>query len=116
MLFIRRNEAGRIVAVASEPPAAGDPAAAEWAVADDGDPEVIAFCDGISAQASALSRSDVGFIRVLEDVIDLLVARSVILFTDLPPAAQDKLMARRKARAGMRELSLLDDEGDDGLI
>lgn len=116
MLFIRRNEAGSIVAVASEPPVAGDADAAEWAVADEGDPEVIAFCDGISAKASALSRSDVGFIRVLEDVIDLLVERSVILFTDLPPAAQEKLMARRKARAGMRELSLLDEEGDDGLI
>lgn len=116
MIFVRRGDDGRVVAVSREAPPATAADGEAWAAADEGDPEVIAFCDAVSANASELSRSDAGFIRVLEDVIDLLVERSVILFTDLPHAAQDKLMARRKARAGMRELSLLDDEGDGGLI
>ena len=36
----------------------------------------------------------------------------MIRFTDLPEAAQEKLMTRRSLRASLRELKLLDDDDD----
>jgi hypothetical protein len=50
------------------------------------------------------------FVRVLEDVIDLLVERGVIRFTDLPLAAQTKLLQRRDSRMQRQGLQLLGGE------
>lgn len=62
-----------------------------------------------------LARMDVEFIRVLEDLIDVLLAKGVINLTDLPPEALGKLNRRRHARQRMRgALDLL--PGDDDLI
>lgn len=62
-----------------------------------------------------LERMDAQFIRVLEDLVDALVAKGVINLTDLPPEALEKLNRRRQARRRMRgALDLLQD--DDGLI
>jgi hypothetical protein len=65
----------------------------------------------------ALSQSDTGLARVLEDVIDVLINRGVIQFTDLPDQAQQKLLERRQTRASLaNRLQLLPEEGDNGLI
>lgn len=110
MLYVKRNAEGHIVALSRD---AGAVAGIDgWREADEGAPEVIAFGEAVAGGADALRRSDLGFVRVLEDVIDLLVERSLIRFTDLPPAAQAKLMERRNARADMRSLTLLDDADD----
>ena len=50
--------------------------------------------------------------RVLEDVINLLVDQGTIRFTDLPEAAQHKLLSRRELRGHRNGMNLLD-EGDD---
>lgn len=41
---------------------------------------------------------DAGLIRVVEDLVDVLVARNVINITDLPSEAQHKLFARKNFR------------------
>lgn len=46
-----------------------------------------------------LRRLDVDLVRVLEDLIDLLIARGVFRFTDLPESAQHKLMFRKGLRS-----------------
>ena len=62
-----------------------------------------------------LARMDSEFIRVLEDLIDVLVAKGVINLTDLPTQALEKLNQRRRARRRLRDaLDLL--QGDDDLI
>ncbi len=77
--------------------------------------------DSASQQATAqghkaLADSDAGLARVTEDLIDILINRGVIQFTDFPPAAQAKLLERRQTRATLsRRLRLLDDN-DSGLI
>lgn len=64
----------------------------------------------------SLADSDAGLARVTEDLIDILINRGVIHFTDFPPAAQAKLLQRRQTRAILsKRLQLLDD-GDSGLI
>lgn len=64
-----------------------------------------------------LSQSDTAIARVLEDLVDVLITRGVIQFTDLPVAAQDKLMSRRQTRASLKNsLNLLPGDGDGGLL
>lgn len=64
---------------------------------------------------SDLSQLDSEFIRVLEDLIDVLVANGTLRLTDLPPAALEKLGRRKQARSRLRDsLDLIDD--DDSII
>ena len=52
----------------------------------------------IEATDVLLELSDVGIIRILEDLIDLLIRKNVILFTELPLEAQAKISERKKVR------------------
>jgi hypothetical protein len=45
-----------------------------------------------------LSLSDIGIIRILEDMIDLLIKKNIILFTELPEEAQKKIRERKQLR------------------
>jgi hypothetical protein len=63
-------------------------------------------------QQVSLEQSDQSMARVLEDVINLLVDKGTIRFTDLPDAAQQKLLNRRELRDQRQGINLLDD-GDD---
>jgi hypothetical protein len=48
---------------------------------------------------------------VLEDVVELLVSRGVILFTDLPDSAQQKMIYRQRLRSALPgSLDLLGDD------
>ena len=70
--------------------------------------------DGYDAQGQReLASSDSALARVTEDLIDILIHRGVIQFTDFPAAAQAKLLQRRLTRATLsRRLRLLDGEAD----
>ncbi|MBY6348130.1 hypothetical protein E5C31_19375 [Providencia rettgeri] len=58
-----------------------------------------------------LSASDAGFIRVLEDLIDALIANGVLRMTDLPPQALAKLNERKLTRQRLRDsLDLINDD------
>ncbi len=62
-------------------------------------------------QKSDLTELDSGFIRVLEDLIDALLANGTLRLTDLPPQALAKLNQRKHTRKRLRDsLDLLDDE------
>lgn len=102
MPYVERNAAGDIVAVSVTEDAI------HRHLVDAEDPQLRVFLHKLSA-TPGLAETDLHMVRVLEDLIDLLVERAVIRFTDLPPAAQEKLSARRSARASMRSLHLLDD-------
>lgn len=72
--------------------------------------------DTSSQERQSLQQSDARLARVTEDLIDILIHRGVIQFTDFPRAAQAKLLERRQTRATLsRRLQLLDDD-DKGLI
>lgn len=58
-----------------------------------------------------LEKLDGEFIRVLEDLIDVLITKGVINLTDLPPKALDKLNQRQRARRRLRgALDLISDQ------
>jgi len=64
-------------------------------------------------KVNALSQTDTSLVRVLEDLIDVLITRGVIQFTDLPEAAQAKLLERRETRASLNDRLQLFPTGDD---
>lgn len=69
------------------------------------------------ADRAELARTDADLARITEDLIDILIARGVIQFTDFPARAQTKLLQRRHTRSMLsRRLQLLDDDDDHGLI
>lgn len=49
-------------------------------------------------QREKLAKSDLSLARVMEDLIDVLIEKGVIMFTDFPEAAQKKLLERRGFR------------------
>ncbi|MDO8958202.1 MAG: hypothetical protein Q7U85_00545 [Rhodocyclaceae bacterium] len=57
-----------------------------------------------------LAGSDQVLVRVLEDLIETLIRKDLIRFTDLPEAAQAKLLERRTLR---RSVNALDFFGSD---
>lgn len=67
-------------------------------------------------QLKQLQKSDLEMIRVLDDLIEVLISKGVILVTDLPAPAQAKLMDRTQAREALGGLSQLVGDDEDGLI
>ncbi len=61
----------------------------------------------------ALRQSDADFVRVLDDLVYLLLNKGMIMFTDLPKEARQKLMIRRRLRDRARDLSGLVSEAEE---
>ena len=95
MPFAQRDKDGSIVALHNSPTAE----APEYVSA--GDPAVAAFLempDSPFPTREFLDTSDQELARVLEDLIEVLLEKGILMFTELPPAAQQKLINRRRAR------------------
>ena len=103
MIYVKRDKTGRVIAVSQEA-MEGFEQTDESAASEIN--EVLA-----SATDSLFQNSDLEFIRVLDDVIDILIAKNLLLFTELPEAVQEKYTQRTQMRERRREsLNLLEDE------
>jgi hypothetical protein len=95
MLYVERDDNGKIIGLHRSP----DPKADEQkSIMDE---EILEFLNknvDTDPWIRLLSLSDIGIIRILEDLIDLLIRKNVILFTDLPEGAQSKIRERKKVR------------------
>ncbi len=96
MPFVKRDAHGAVIAVSQESGAG----CTEMLSSDD--PALAEFFSGITGEASPLGETDQDLIRVLEDVVDLLIAKGLILFTELPVDAQQKIMRRQQMRSAIR--------------
>lgn len=64
-----------------------------------------------------LSSSDLEFVRVLEDLIEVLISNGTIRLTDLPPKALEKLNERKRTRKQLKNsLDLIGDDDEDLII
>ena len=54
---------------------------------------------GRIATKIVMEQADREFVRVLEDLIEILASRGVVYIEDLPPAARDKILQRRMLRS-----------------
>lgn len=62
-------------------------------------PEVLAFLSSTDSWKQAIALSDMTTVRILEDLIDLLIRKNLINFTELPVEAQERLNERKGLRA-----------------
>ncbi len=100
MPYVLRGPDGKIDAIFERPREGAE----EEVQADD--PEVMAFLSsGLSETELEMRRarerlklSDLELVRVFEDVIEIMIEKGLILITDLPDAAQEKLMERQRLR------------------
>lgn len=102
MPYVMRNAEGRIIAVLSEQVEGAE-------MVSPNDMELGKFLQTDSPEHRAqreLMESDLGLIRVIEDLINVLIERGAIMFTDFPEPVQKKLMARSGLR---KEFSYVDD-------
>ena len=120
MPYVARGNSGAILAVFKDE----NECAAEYVNPDDS--ELQAFlgqqqtanapreeADARSKLHRALRQSDGDFVRVLDDLVVLLLNKGLIVFTDLPREARNKIMLRRRLRDRARELGELVGESEE---
>ncbi len=107
MIYVERNEQGNITSLSLTSSTTNE----EISV---GSPELIEFikhapnCDELTSLV--LNRLDLDMVRVIEDLLDIMIDRDLLRFTDLPIPVQDKLMFKRKIRNLNNENSILQEE------
>jgi hypothetical protein len=115
MPYVQRDKAGQISAVSAEK----TKAMAEWMDPDAAELKAylakLAGPESAPEAAHALEESDHALIRVVDDLVNVLVEKNMMRFTDLPEAAQKKLLERRSLRQSLTSLKLLSDD-EQGLI
>ena len=95
MPYIIRDTAGNIAAVYNQPVQGGeevepnDPALKEF---------IIKNVPAAAALTDEWALADLALARVIEDLIDILIEKKLIVFTDFPEGAQRKLIERRGLR------------------
>ncbi len=106
MPFVHKDATGKILAVYTDPVEGGQEVAPD-------DPALMEFIQqNIPAAAgNEWMESDLALARVIEDLIEVLIDKKVIMFTDFPEGAQKKLLDRRGLR---KEFDLVEDLFGDG--
>ena len=98
MPYVQRDASGHISAIFQKP----EENAEEFLPSDH--PDIQLFLGGIVPQkgkhtaTAKLSESDLSLIRVIEDIVDMLIDKNLIMFTDLPEHAREKILQRKNTR------------------
>jgi len=109
MPYVHKDAAGNILAVYADPVEGGHEVAPD-------DPDLKAF---ILSNIPAVDtgdewvQSDLALARVIEDLIEVLIDKKLIMFTDFPEGAQKKLLDRRGLRKEFDLVEGLFGTGDD---
>ncbi len=96
MLYAKRDDNGEIIALSDT----ASPGTDE--VVNASDDEVIRFIfknNSTELSKKLLTQTDAGMIRIVEDLIELLIEKKLIMFTDLPDVAQHKILMRNQIRS-----------------
>lgn len=111
-MYIKRDDNGTIELISREV----TPECSEFLPADS--TELLDFLTEHESREGAahFRASDLAFVRVLEDVIELLMDKGVISFTDLPEPAQQKVMERQSLRRKLNGLNLMSGTDEEGVI
>ncbi len=107
MLYVERNKNGEIIALHIKP---GSKSHEQKSIMDE---EILQFLNknvDTDPWIQLLSLSDIGIIRILEDLIDLLIRKNIILFTELPEEAQAKINERKRVREKLDPSHLIVDD------
>ncbi|QCU90735.1 tryptophan synthase subunit beta like protein [Thiomicrorhabdus sediminis] len=113
-MYVRRNENGQIQAISQQQ----SEEFSEWQPLYCNEVQQFLAEGGETLEdaKSLLQHSDEGFIRVLEDLIELLTLKGIIQFTELPSEVQKKLITRKSVRAQANKLVLFEEDHQSGEI
>lgn len=109
MYYIQRDKEGRLIRVDVAP----FEGMTEESADENGDIRLMKAAEDEkqntenAQRLTLLEQSDLGMVRVLDDLINLLIRKGVISITDLPKMAQVKLMNRSNARQELGGLEQL---------
>ena len=107
MPYVVRDKTGCVVSVIATPNGAGE----QRLKASDNQIEAIFDKNRATRELQeVLVASDLSFVRVLEDLISALLDKGVLMLTDLPEAAQEKILQRQDIRANIASLGALIDD------
>ncbi|MCL2524059.1 MAG: hypothetical protein FWF20_10550 [Betaproteobacteria bacterium] len=109
MLYVVRDSNGKVCEL--HPAPLGN--ATEALAADD--PEILQFIHERWRQ-NELDELDRDFVRVIEDTIELLISKGLILFTDLSPQVQEKILRRKEVRGKTHYSDGFDVNPDEDII
>lgn len=112
MFYVQRDADGRLIRVEAAP---FDQSTGQ-ASADDLEIQSWFSNQSVESNLLQLRQTDPEMIRVLEDLIHILTTKGVLRITDLPAAAQHKLVNRSQAREGLGGLNRLIGDDDNSLI
>ena len=101
MPYIQRDAIGKMIAISETE----GPNFSEFLSSTH--PDVVEFVTGIDwsePARSALANSVRDMARVIDDLIDVLIRKQVILYTDLPEAVKQKVAIRNQLRDRPRAL------------
>jgi hypothetical protein len=100
MFYAERDQDGTIIAIRRDP--GGDNVDKE-PLSEQETQEFLASEFGRNSYEVLLRAADQKMIRVLDDLIDVLVRKNIIMLTDLPEEARQKLGGRREVRRMMHD-------------
>jgi hypothetical protein len=112
MFYVQRNADGVLVRVEG----AAFAEATGQLPADDHEIQAWYANEAVEKSLNQLKSSDMEMIRVLDDLIQVLTSKGILNITDLPAAAQAKLMDRDQARETLGGLSNLLNDDETRLI
>ena len=92
MPYIQRDEHGKVVALTFTE---GD--SSEFLPAEN--PEILQLLAGKGGASNLeMLLSDIKMIRVIEDLIDILISKNIIIFSELPLPVQQKILLKKGNR------------------
>lgn len=107
MAYILKNAQGEVVAAsAKDSPGVG------WEFVEDNAKIYLDYLESALMKSNSFRESDIQLARVLEDLINLMIERNLIRFTDFPEAAQRRLNQRQSMRVSSQLSDLLGDTED----
>lgn len=104
MPYVMKDASGNIKAVSLSEDV---PLGSEWIHIEVA--EYLYYLESAMSRVDPFRESDIHFVRVLEDLINVLIERDVMRFTDLPEAARKRLLQRQAMRSKTTLSNILDD-------
>jgi hypothetical protein len=99
MLYAERDSQGRIIAVHRDPGEGRE----RTSISDQELREFLTSEEDRGTYELLLQEADKKMIRVLDDLIEVLVRKNIIMLTDLPEEAREKLGTRKEVRRKLQE-------------
>lgn len=108
MIYIERDGAGKISAIRRDD--ANNSPDKEGLTSENLMEFLVSDEMSLSSYKKVLEHMDSEFIRVLDDLVDVLVQKKVILLTDLPEDARKKIFDRKAVRQKIKEPNVIVDD------